>query len=153
VGMLDIGYEKHRIEYGYETYCRLSDVKLGYGICTHPLGSLEAYTEVGFPVIGYEAFTLEVDPSKDLTLLLRTGKKLKALIRTQGAIETTPQFSSPLQLNVMVNDQQAKRSSHDLKDTGYTEIAITIPHQDLDDTTAEIVVGGDHISFAYWFYQ
>lgn len=153
IGMLDIGYDVHRKKHAYTTHCRIKNTKIRYGICTHPLGDLEAYTEIGLPIIGYEAFTITADPTKDLYLALRTGKKLEVNIQTAVVATTSPEISSPAALNIMVNDQLIETKQVTLNDEGYTEVIITIPAKHLTHDQSEIVIGGDHISFAYWFYQ
>jgi hypothetical protein len=153
IGSLDIGYDPHEKQYQYSTYSRIPKKRLSYGVSSHPVDS-QTVTEVGLMIAGYEVFTMpEVDVSRDLHVVLRTDTRLDFIVFEDGPHSSTVDIVSPLRLNVLVDDQPLAPLEFRLEETGYSEISFVIPAGYLTYPQPEIVVGGDHVSYAYWFYQ
>jgi hypothetical protein len=152
-GMLDIGYDCHEKAYAYTTFCRIPDKKPSYGLCSYPIGSSNV-AEVGLMIAGYEAFKLQnIQPVKDLHVTLRTGSKLDFMVFGDSGYQTSIEIASPLTLNILIDNKQIPPKSFVLNTDGYSEISFTIPATYINSMSPEIVVAGDHISYAYWFYQ
>lgn len=153
VGTLDIGYDPHEKKYQYSTYSRIPKKRLSYGVTSLPMDSLPV-AEVGLMIAGYEVFIMpDVEVSRDLHVVLRTGTRLDFIVFEDAPHSATVDVASPLRLNVLVDGQSLPPLEFSLEEKGYSEISFTIPARYLTHPQPEIVVGGDHISYAYWFYQ
>lgn len=107
--------------------------------------------EAGRVVIGDVSMEVDVEPGIDLQMVLRTsaigGVPLPGHVQNFG-------FSSPLNLIVSVDGD--KPSEVRLLMAGpqeFSEAGIAISGERLKQDRVRITLEGDHIAYAYWFYQ
>ncbi len=155
VDALDIGYYDDEIHHNYDHYLRLKHTYIPLAIMTAKLGTND-YSEVGRIILGSESFTVrEVSPKKPLKVIFRTAKTVEGhcYFSTQLAKINTLGLVDDLSLRLFVDDQEIPCPSLDISSDGFSEVVFDIPAVYLQNSTPLIKIVGDHISFAYWFYQ
>jgi hypothetical protein len=159
IGCLDIGYDKHESQYEYENTLRLSSIRI-FPFQTVAEVADSCHTnqmlEVGKVVIGYESFQVPTTAGLPLTLVLRSGSQAKA-VKTASytqTIEQTVKLEYSSLIRVIVGDRTID-SIVKLNPTAdfMTEFMVTIPAELIVGDKTKVVVGGDHISYCYWFFQ
>jgi len=63
------------------------------------------------------------------------------------------EFDETLKLKLFVDAVEIPVPPQKLNSEGYSEMLLHVPAVALQGENPHIIVGGDHISFAYWFYQ
>jgi hypothetical protein len=148
---LDIGYPEDETKADYTFRNRLRGVK------TTPVVDKDKtlnLTEMGQLVIGQEQFQpSNLLPGHPLHITLRSARSTEAQIgRYQGTSYEKFTFSSPLQLTVEV-DERALDVELELAEEGFTDASFTVPAEYITRPNPEIRIIGDHVSYAYWFFQ
>ena len=62
-------------------------------------------------------------------------------------------LAEKLTLRLFLDDEEVPCSPADISGDGFKEIVIYVPAQYLKSDKPRVTVVGDHISYAYWFYQ
>ena len=155
VDSLDIGYFDDETSHGYHYYLRLKNMSIPLCIMTAKLGTND-YSEVGRIILGNESFSLRnVSPDKPLRIVLRTTKKAKSLGYSGSHLVKIDnlELEDHLALRLFVDSQEVPCPTLDIGQEGFSEIELDVPETYLKTSHPRIMVVGDHISFAYWFYQ
>jgi hypothetical protein len=155
IDRLDIGHIQHEADHDYAYDIRIKNAAIPTMAATDKLGSRD-YSEAGRIILGSESFNVHgAWENKPLVLVLRTGRQ------TQGSIYFDQQYTSinklelndELVLRVFVDEIEVPCPPLDISGDGFKEVAIEIPAQYIQRIHPRITVVGDHVSFAYWFYQ
>jgi len=157
VDQLDVGYVPDERRCHYQTGSRLPDARfLPFASCRR-LGSIRI-TEVGQPVIGWDAFHIAAPlRQKPLRVVMRTTRDATCtVVRSSTRNEGEGiHLHSPLRLQVLVHGVAlpAIEVTVDCADDAFAECKFEIPAEFVTTSPLDIVIGGDHIALAYWFYQ
>jgi len=157
VDRLDVGFmpDEHRCQ--YQIGSRLPDQICSPCVASRRMDGMRV-TEVGQPVIGWDLFRVHTpSPGQPLCVVMRT-----TLDATCTVIRATQKFAreglhlrSPLQIRPIVNGRVLPVMSLPVNadpDT-FTDCTLLIPAEYVTSDPLEIVLAGDHIAMAYWFYQ
>lgn len=155
IGKLDIAYRPHEVDHDYQNNLRIKNTTLTTIIKTDKLGEFD-YSEAGKLVLGSESFLVRnVVPDQPLTLVLRTGRTTDGEIyfgRQHSKINYL-EFNTTITLRVFADGEEVPMPALTLNETGFSEVVMTIPTDYIHSESPRIEVVGDHISYAYWFYQ
>ncbi|MBI3735793.1 hypothetical protein HY256_04690 [Candidatus Sumerlaeota bacterium] len=156
VDQLDIGYMEDELRTGYNGFARIAGAEFHPFVDRKRLGTGSA-VEVGRLILGTENFRVRCKPGKTMRVVLRTSlaTTLPIYKPTQEIDSQDFQFGSPLRLNVSVDGKDLPPVVMNLPPAPdqFDEFAFDIPGAAFTRESAEFVVGGDHISYGYWFYQ
>jgi hypothetical protein len=155
INQLDIGYQPHEINFDYHFHSRLKNTKLPLLSHYAQLGDRD-YAEVGRLVMGSESFSVAgVNPEEPLVVVLRTAREASGSNKFGSSIAKIEkiEMEDSLVFRVFVDDQEVEVPALPIDGEGFQEVAFTIPENYLSSRNPKIKVVGDHISFAYWFYQ
>jgi len=155
VDHLDIGYLDEEQKHNYRCRLRLKNVVIPPVLFTADLDS-KPFSEVGRVVVGSESFVLHsINPGKDLYIVLRTARTASGKIYYGGMTSQINklEFDETLKLKLFVDAVEIPVPPQKLNSEGYSEMVLHVPAVALQGENPHIIVGGDHISFAYWFYQ
>lgn len=155
VDAMDLGYDPDETEHDYKTNCRLRNTVFFLAYHIARLDDKD-YMETGRLILGSESFTLKnITPGKPLRIVLRTSK---TVIGT-GSNGLHKFASKPYTLNdnlslwLSVDGQDLPEMNINVTGEDFQEIILDIPAEFITDPEPRITVAGDHISYAYWFYQ
>ncbi len=157
VDRLDIGFmpDEHRCR--YHVGSRQPDQACRSCVAIREIGG-QRITEVGLPVIGWDEFHVHAKfPDHPLRVVMRT--MLDATCVMIRSPETFPgegvHLRSPLQIRPIVNGQTLPVVSLPVNTNSdlFSECILDIPAENITTDPVEIVLAGDHIALAYWFYQ
>jgi hypothetical protein len=148
---LDIGFHEDETRTGYRTSVRLRATKVPPHIKYDPD---QNKMETGQLVLGSERFQAShIIPKRPLHIILRTAKEMDCTVYRHHTAKTRNfQFSSVITLNLLV-DGTAVETSVQLADRGFCDVQLTIPAELIKRSDPVIEVDGDHLSYAYWFFQ
>ena len=155
IDRLDVGHITHEAEHGYSRFLRIKSATMPTMAATAKLGSAD-YSEAGRIILGAESFTINgVWENKPLLMVLRTGRQTAGSIYTEGQLSSINklEMNPELALRLFVDDMEIPCPPADISGDGFKEIVITIPAQYIQSMSPRITVAGDHVSYAYWFYQ
>lgn len=155
ISKLDISYVADETRHHYRNYVRLKDTAFSQTIMTAKLGPIE-YSEVGRIIVGSESFSVNnVSPDKPIRMVLRTTDSIKGKCHfdTQVTNIRSMKLNRKLVLRLFVDDQEVPTSPVLLSPGGFSEVFFDIPAEYIKNDHPRITVVGDHVSFAYWFYQ
>ena len=154
---LDIGYANHERGTNYKTFLRTKGIRIMPFVATGPIGDV-ALADVGRAVIGAESFTIPVRPGRSVRAVMRTGNSANVPIFAVGGEKYRQDLvlGDTLSLRVVVNDQPfdiQNLALEQAENDAFAEIVFDIPAELVTTDTLRVTVGGDHISYGYWFYQ
>lgn len=156
VDSLDVGYAPDEARCAYDLYTRFPGASIDPMPVQGQLGG-RSLAEIGRVVIGSETFQLRARPGRPARLVLRGMLKGEAVVLAQDYSTKSQSFdfSTPLKLNVLVDDQPAGQwvIESQAKDENIFERSFEIPAALLTSDHPLITVGGDHIALGYWLYQ
>jgi hypothetical protein len=154
---LDIGYLPDERRCQYRTAARLAGLRCRPCVANRAINN-QRLTEVGQPVLGWDEFHVRVARTNSpVFVVLRT-----MLTATCTVIRTSEKYTgeglhlqTPLQLRPIVNNQllPVLTLTVDAAPDTFTEGLFAIPAAYVTTDPLEIVLAGDHIALAYWFYQ
>ncbi len=155
VDSLDVGYLPQEREHDYKLDLRLKNSSIPLIATYGKLGDLD-YSEAGRIVMGSDSFTVgNLQPDKPLTIVMRTSRKVSGRIfvgRQMARIESL-ELDEHLSLRIFVDDAEVEIPPLNLTGMGYKECLIRIPARFIKENEVRVLIGGDHIAYAYWFYQ
>lgn len=155
VDALDVGYLQDEASHDYRCITRLKNTNIPMIATTTKLGEKD-YSESGRIVIGSETFKPNnLFPDKSLLIVLRTSSTAEGLIflgKQSSRIENL-QFKDTLSLRVFVEGNELYVPPLEICEEGFSEVTIEIPANYIQNESPKITIIGDHISYAYWFYQ
>ncbi|MFC1468154.1 hypothetical protein ACFLQY_05695, partial [Verrucomicrobiota bacterium] len=155
VDTLDIGYHTDEISHDYECDLRLKNTRLPLTIMTAKLGNIK-YSDVGRIVLGSESFTLKnISENKPVGVILRTTNAIegKCYFDMQLTNIESMKLNENLVLRLFVDGNEVPAPSVTLNPEGFSEVFFDIPASYIKNDHPRITIVGDHVSFAYWFYQ
>jgi hypothetical protein len=155
VDALDVGYIPHETGHDYATALRLKNARVPLIASTAALGS-ETYSETGRIVLGSESFTVHsARPGSPLLVVLRTGRQTGGdlIFGRQHMAINRLELNEKLKLRLFVDEREVPCPEADISGDGFREIAFRIPAEYIQSDRPRLTVVGDHVSFAYWFYQ
>jgi hypothetical protein len=157
VDRLDVGYMPDERRCHYQVGSRLPDQICRPCVASRRIGGRRV-TEVGQPVIGWDEFRVQAPhPGQPMRVVMRT-----TLDATCMVIRATEKFAgeglhlrSPLQIRPIVNGRTLSAVSLAIATDpdAFSECILDIPAEYITANPVEIVLAGDHIALAYWFYQ
>ncbi|HOY66681.1 MAG TPA: hypothetical protein PLP29_07310 [Candidatus Ozemobacteraceae bacterium] len=152
---LDVGYAHDEITHAYQASDRYP------GILTLPFAvTAEAVDrpicEVGRFLTGWEEFRVSTTPGKELLIILR----LAASARIESLHATGParrEIRTPTgtMLAVSANGTPLPpvRAGFKPADGSFREVAVTVPGALVTGSETRLLIAGERLSCAYWFYQ
>jgi hypothetical protein len=150
VDELNVGHIPHEQRADYRTDNRLKGMTLPLvaetlGIEGRPL------TEAGRIILGSETMRVRSEPGREMRVVLRTSSVGR--VATESGVRRF-EFASPLPLQLRVDGRDAGTVTVNLRGSGeFTEVGFSIPAELVTGDSIRLTVSGDHISYAYWFYQ
>lgn len=156
LGQLDIGYIPDEMHYDYTIQTRLKNTFIPMIAKTDELKPQTDYSETGRIILGSESFNVQsIQPEKDFLIILRTGLQAdgKAFFGPQLSKINKLELNKSLSLRLFIDKNEIQLPAVKLRDNGFSEVVLTIPKQYINTETPRITIVGDHISYAYWFYQ
>jgi hypothetical protein len=155
IDQVDVGYYDDEISHSYHSYTRLKNTIFPLCILTEKLGTND-YSEVGRIVLGSESFIIHnISLEKPMKIILRTAKSINTMryFGSKRVRITNFELNDTLVLRLFIDDQEVFCTPVSLKQKGFSEVIFEVPIKYLKNDTSRIKILGDHISFAYWFYQ
>ncbi len=150
---LDVGYDRDERKYRYEVVPR-------YLLNPYPaLGMVakcgdEKMFDTGRVVFGEDEMTVPLKPGVDVTMVMRTMKKVKFVAPSEfERVTATHEYSSPLELHVEIDGVEVGHAHAKISAEGFTDAVFTIPGKAITNSPCRVSLHGDHVSFGYWFYQ
>ncbi len=156
IGSLDVGYLKDEREKGYRIVSRYPESRSEAFVVKGRPGETELL-ESGRLVSGYEKLNLRIDPNKDLVVVLRlaTEASVRVFANHSAARTSTPfAFELPMILPVLVNERRVGEIRVEgAVNRPLFEVVHSIPADQLSESEIQLMIGGDHLSTAMWFFQ
>ena len=155
IDRLDLGYQKDEKGHAYNYQSYFSGIKTFLLSKTTVLGKKKEYFEAGYLITGSESFVIQnVKKKMDLLLVLRTSRTIKvASLVTIQKVVTHYAFNNKIKLLISVDGDKPTPVDLELNEKGFSEVKISVAENRIHSTHPRITIYGDHISFAYWFYQ
>jgi len=157
VDSLDVGYmpDEHRCRYHIGS--RLPDQIFRPCVATGTIGG-KRIAEVGQPVIGWDEFRVHAaSPGHTMHVVMRTTLNATCTVirATERSAGEGLHLHSPIQLRPIVNGQKLPLVSLPLSVSpeAFSEGILDIPGAAITTDPVDIVLAGDHLALAYWFYQ
>lgn len=150
---VDVGYAKDERAAAYEILPRYAHVDFLPFLVKGKLGGTPIL-EGGRLVVGQDEMTVPTHPGRDLVVVLRTGDRCRA-IQNGGfsTVERLYAFANPLKLNLQVDGVPAGMGVAQLATNAFSDVTFTIPGKFITKERSRIAFCGDHVAYAYWFYQ
>lgn len=155
IDQMDIGYQPDETKHRFENTLRLPNLRIPIVCLTAKLGN-KTYSEVGRLIAGKESFSVHhVQPNHPLTIVLRTARSISgtSYFGSQKSAIENYELNKTINLNILVDGVEVPSPALHIDREGFNEIVLRIPKEYIECTTPRIEIIGDHISFAYWFYQ
>lgn len=155
IDQMDIGYQPDEAKHRFENTLRLPNLRIPIVFLTAKLGN-QTYSEVGRLIAGKESFSIRhVQPNRSLTIVLRTARSISgtSYFGSQKSVIENYEMNKTIELNLLVDGMEVPCPALHIDRKGFTEILLRIPKEYIKTTSPRIEIIGDHISFAYWFYQ
>ena len=150
---VDVAYDRDEKTSGYESLSR-DDYPLFAPF--HRVGSLGGtnIVEAGRFLLGGDAMTVTLEPGRDVHVVMRTALKCKVSVEREIGHRTS-EFSmkSPMKLQVFVDDTDAGMVEFSVEEGDFCDAHFTIPGKFITSSKPRLTFLGEHVAFAYWFYQ
>lgn len=150
VDKMNVGYVPDEERCEFVAASRLPGAYLPMMSETLSLGG-RSVTEAGRVVLGNASMTVNARPGHEMLLVMRTS--LLGGVQKHSGVQRFA-VDPQLRLKVFVDEEEAGEFSFLLGDVGeFTEAAFRIPAALISRERVRIRLEGDHIAYAYWFYQ
>ena len=150
---VDVAYDRDEKASGYESLSR-DDYPLFAPF--HRVGSLGGtnIVEAGRFLLGGDAMTVTLEPGRDVHVVIRTALKCKVSVEREMGHRTS-EFSmkSPLKFRMFVNDKDAGEVEFEVEEGDFNDAHFVIPGRFIASAESRLTFLGEHVAFAYWFYQ
>lgn len=154
VWRMDVGHEPDEASSGYEVETR-------YGMRAPERVSRvddlqgEKTFECGCVVYGGDSMYVPLVPGRDCRVVMRTARAETASVPGMlgPAARRRFEFVSPLRLNVAVDGETVLTASAEVAEKGFSDVVIDIPGSAVKDSPSRLSFLGDHVAYAYWFFQ
>ena len=150
---VDVAYERDEKASGYESLSR-DDYPLFAPFNRVGLLGGTNIVEAGRFLFGGDAMTVALDPGRDVHVVMRTALKGKASVERELRHKTS-EFSlkSPMKLQVLVDGADAGVVEFSVEEGDFCDAHFTIPGKFIATSSPRLTFLGEHVAFAYWFYQ
>ena len=154
VWRVDVCYEPDERNSGYEVETRYGMMDPSRVSRVDDLGGAKAF-ECGRVVYGCDSMYAPLEPGKDCRVVMRTARAETASVpsRIGPAARRRFEFVSPLRLNIAIDGETALTASFDVAEKGFSDVAVDIPGSAIKKSPCRISFLGDHVAYAYWFFQ
>ena len=153
VDLVDVAYERGESAAEYEQLTR-DDYPLFAPF--HAIGKLGEKTvfDAGRFLFGGDAMTVSLKPGQDVYVVMRTVLKCSvSLERCLGHLRSDFSFKSPMTLRVMVDGEIAGDIPFLVEEGDFCDAHFVIPGKFIKQPKARLAFLGEHVAFAYWFFQ
>lgn len=150
---MDVGYSADEKACGYEVLTRDDYPDLKPIFCAGSLGGREII-EGGRFAMGGDSMSVSLDSGRDVHVMMRTALKCSTSVwRELG--DRTSEFSmkSPMRLQVLVDGKDAGIVEFEVKEGDFCDAHFVIPGKFITSSNPRLTFLGEHVAFAYWFYQ
>ena len=150
---VDVAYEKDEKAHGYEALTR-DDYPLFAPF--HVAGELNGtnIVEGGRFLFGGDAMTVSLCPGHDVHVVMRTALKCSAAVDREIMMPRSEfVFKSPMTLKVLVDGREVGDIAFPVGEGDVADAAFVIPGRFIDKPQVRLAFLGEHVAFAYWFYQ
>ncbi len=155
IDAIDIGYCPDERTHGYHVDLRLKNTV--FPLChKHAKLAGKDYSEVGRIVMGSESFTIQnITPGKPVRLVLRTSRSAsgQCFVGRQVSSIKNLEMNDTIVLDVLVDGEEVASPALSIAGDGFQEVILEIPAEFVNARELNVKIAGDHISYAYWFYQ
>ena len=150
---VDVAYAKDERNAEYEILPRYGHVNF-LGISRWGKLGPREIIECGRLVVGQDEMTIPTEPGKELAIIMRTVDECRAIQNGEfGSTLRIYAFANPLKLNLCVNGVLVGTQSVSLATNAFSDVTFTIPGKFITNERSRIAFCGDHVAYAYWFYQ
>ena len=150
---LDVAYEKDEKACDYEMFTR-DDYPL---FMPFPVvGRLNGtnIVEGGRFLLGGDAMTVSLKPGRDVQVVMRTALKCTAVVEKElGTPCNDFTLKSPMTLKVLVEGEDIGDISFPVAEGDVADATFVIPGRFIRQPQVRLSFLGEHVAFAYWFYQ
>ena len=150
---LDVAYEKDEKACGYEMFTR-DDYPL---FTPFPVvGKLNGtnIVEGGRFLLGGDAMTVPLKPGRDVQVVMRTALKCTAVVeQVLGKPCNDFALKSPMTLKVLVEGEDVGDISFPVSEGDVVDATFVIPGRFIRQPQTRLSFLGEHVAFAYWFFQ
>ena len=150
---LDVAYEKDEKGHCYEALTR-DDYPLFAPF--HIVGKLNGTNmiEGGRFLFGGDAMTVALKPDQDVHVVMRTALKCTASVdREIGIPRSDFTLKSPMTLKILVEGEDVGDISFPVAEGDVTDATFVIPGRFIRQPQVRLAFLGEHVAFAYWFFQ
>jgi len=152
---LDVGFAEDEARCGYEVGCRQPGLEMMPFAVTATCSGMPV-CEVGRAIAGWEEFRVRAKPGKDMLMIMRIGGR--AFIETRcptGVLERDIGIASGALIGIAANGAPLESviASVDEHSENMKEVTVRIPGGLIRGPLVHFLISGDHLSYAYWFYQ
>ena len=98
--------------------------------------------------------TVPLTPGRDVQVVMRTTLKCSAFVeREVGATRSDFTLKSPMTLKVLVEGEEVGDISFPVAEGDVADATFVIPGRFIRQPQVRLSFLGEHVAFAYWFYQ
>ena len=110
--------------------------------------------EGGRFLLGGDAMTVPLRPGRDVHVVMRTALKCAASVaRELGHERSDFALKSPLHLRVFADGADAGDIAFKVAEGDFADAAFVIPGKFVTQAATRLSFMGEHVAYAYWFYQ
>jgi hypothetical protein len=150
---VDVAYDRDEKASSYETLTR-DDYPIFAPF--HAVGKLNGtnIVEGGRFLLGGDAMTVPLTPGRDVQVVMRTALKCSAAVdRELGATRNDFTLKSPMTLKVLVEGEDVGDISFPVAEGDVADATFVISGRFIRQPQVRFAFLGEHVAFAYWFFQ
>jgi hypothetical protein len=150
---VDVAYEKDEKAYAYEALSR-DDYPIFEPY--YAAGELNGTNVVdgGRFLYGGDAMTVPLKPGRDVHVVMRTALKCSvATSRELWGTRSDFALKTPMTLKVIVDGEDAGDVSFPVSEGDFADVHFTVPGRFIASDSTRLAFLGEHVAFAYWFFQ
>ncbi len=150
---VDVAYEKDEKGSGYEPLTRDGCPLFAPFHAVGKLGDTNIL-EGGRFLYGGDRMSVPLRPGRDVHVVMRTALKCNvSAYRESDMPRCDFEMKSPMTLRVMVDGEDAGDISFAVKEGDFCDARFVIPGRFVTQPNPRITFLGEHVAFAYWFFQ
>lgn len=151
---VDVAYDVDEKTCGYKVQTRDDYPEFSPLSCIGSLDGRDIIFEGGRFVLGGDAMTVALDSGRDVHVVMRTALKCNATVwRELGERSSGFSLTSPMRLQILVDGADAGVVEFDVKDGDFCDVHFMIPGKFIRSSNPRLTFLGEHVAFAYWFFQ
>lgn len=150
---VDVAYEKDERRCAYEAL-RRDDYPPFRPF--HAVGKLNGtnIVEGGRFLLGGDAMTLALQPGRDVYVVMRTALKCSVSVdRELGHPRSDFTMKSPMTLKILVDGEDAGDISFPVAEGDFADASFVVPGAFIRRSGVRLAFMGEHVAYAYWFFQ